>query len=721
MPINDGLFGKTPTHWTLLICDIKIRRLFSIDSTYTEEEHFKQLANTIRTSRNETVIQKLQQDLFNDAQYLYMDKLVVKQEQTENDCGPFILMYIQKFVTLTDSSIDCSSIDFKGILTKLVISQDYDALKMRKEVLTHIMTTQSAERAERAREILNKYFSVHSTPSQQRRKPKKPDARKKKGPKTKQPAKKRKKTANTSDLSEPSTLMSSTHEIPDPNKLTKTQLQEVSEAIKSLSSEESIAEECVNWYSRHLMDIYKVDFNAFVTSGSIQSYLVDETRSPHEFFMNKMLATDSRYLFLPINDAMTGLHWGLIVIDKNDLQVIFLDPLYDAEIHRQDVDKNLNEIDSYLNQDISKIHEILHQLQFQLIIVPVPQKQTTNDCGVYVLQYMRGLIELLTSNQFTDQSLLHAADRMIQQPINTRESRQEIKVYLQSLQPPTSRNRISGQTKIKRTRKYPVKKTDKVAQKKSKRTIRKPSDSDIGVPNVTHKEFLNSLPGELSNRQKRRRLKLHMIQQALQEAEELFQDSLIRPKLETLAPIDLTTPKINVAACEKTETTKTTAKSTTKVGKSKKFTTKPKASGKTNATKSLKPPKKQMIDFHCNSELPEDSNSCSILSFDIETREVDQLPVKKLTKRLNEQRQEQNEVLKNQSDSEREVWIEKHQVFMISGVFGHFIKDEFYLQESFVATSEESTFFSEGENPTDCHSLFFFEDEKQLLEFLSTI
>ncbi|KAL0241159.1 hypothetical protein GEMRC1_006394 [Eukaryota sp. GEM-RC1] len=129
-----------------------------------------------------------------------------------------------------------------------------------------------------------------------------------------------------------------------------------------------------------------------------------------------------------------------------------------------------------------------------------------------------------------------------------------------------------------------------------------------------------------------------MIQQALQKAAQLFQDSFIRPKLETLAPLDLTTPKINVAACEKTETTKTPAKSTAKVGKSKKSTTKPKASGKTNATKSLKPRKKQMIDFHCNSELPENSSSCSILSFDIETREVDQLPVKKLTKKLNEHR-----------------------------------------------------------------------------------
>ncbi|KAL0244303.1 hypothetical protein GEMRC1_008387 [Eukaryota sp. GEM-RC1] len=500
MPINDGLVGKTPTHWTLLICDIKIRRLFSIDSTYTEEEHFKHLANTIRASRNEKVVQRLQQDLFNDAQYLYMDKLVVKQEQTENDCGPFILLYIQKFVTLTDSYIDCSSIDFKEILTKLVTSQDYDALKMRKEVLTHISTTQSAERAKRAREILNKFFSVYSTPSQQRRKPKNQMQERKKVLKlNNRPKKERRllillnlpvhcaislkvnlarfkglKTWNSPfDLSEPSTLISSTHEIPDPNKLTKTQLQEVSEAIKSLSSEESIAEECVNWYSRHLMDIYKVDFNAFVASGSLQSYLVDETQSLHEFFMNKILQTDSRYLFVPINDAMTGLHWGLIVIDKNDLQVIFLDPLYNVEDHRQDVDKNLNEIDSYLNQDISKIHEILHQLQFQLIIVPVLQKQTANDCGVYVLQFMRGLIELLTSNQFTDQSLLHAADRMIQQPINTRESRQEIKVYLQSLQPPTSRNRISGQTKIKRTCKYPVKKTDKVAQKKVKKDYTK--------------------------------------------------------------------------------------------------------------------------------------------------------------------------------------------------------------------------------------------------------
>ncbi|KAL0229312.1 hypothetical protein GEMRC1_013930 [Eukaryota sp. GEM-RC1] len=123
-----------------------------------------------------------------------------------------------------------------------------------------------------------------------------------------------------------------------------------------------------------------------------------------------------------------------------------------------------------------------------------------------------------------------------------------------------------------------------------------------------------------------------------------------------------------------------------------------------------------MIEFLKHSQLPNNSNHCSILSFDIETREIDQIPAETVTQELDDQRKNENESLKMKSDAEREVWIENQQVFMISGVFGHFIKDQFYLQDNFVATYE-LTHESDVELPPDCRNLRFFEDEKQLLEF----
>ncbi|KAL0248774.1 hypothetical protein GEMRC1_004008 [Eukaryota sp. GEM-RC1] len=248
-------------------------------------------------------------------------------------------------------------------------------------------------------------------------------------------------SVGTSEISQPSTLMSSPDEIPDsnPNALTQSELQQVSEAIQSLSPDGWIVDDCVNWYSRHLMEIYGVDLNAFVTPGSVQSFLVHENQSLHQFFINKIIQANSRYLFLPINDALinesSGLHWGLIVIDTHDELFIFLDPLYDVEDHRQDVGKNLHEINSFLNQVISKVDETLHQLNYRLIIVPVIEKQTPNDCGIYVLEYMRGLLELLTSHELSDQPLIQAAGILLQNSINAQESRQVIKLYLQSLQP----------------------------------------------------------------------------------------------------------------------------------------------------------------------------------------------------------------------------------------------------------------------------------------------
>ncbi|KAL0248791.1 hypothetical protein GEMRC1_004025 [Eukaryota sp. GEM-RC1] len=43
MPVNDGLFGGIPTHWTILVCDIKDRLIYSIDSLFTEQQHLEDL------------------------------------------------------------------------------------------------------------------------------------------------------------------------------------------------------------------------------------------------------------------------------------------------------------------------------------------------------------------------------------------------------------------------------------------------------------------------------------------------------------------------------------------------------------------------------------------------------------------------------------------------------------------------------------------------------
>ncbi|KAL0241489.1 hypothetical protein GEMRC1_006724 [Eukaryota sp. GEM-RC1] len=159
-----------------------------------------------------------------------------------------------------------------------------------------------------------------------------------------------------------------------------------------------------------------------------------------------------------------------------------------------------------------------------------------------------------------------------------------------------------------------------------------------------------------------------MIEQALEEAKELFQESyhnFSRPELTDLPEINLPTPKINVAACEKPDTTEketiessdttetTTAAGNRKSTVAKRKTTKPKASGVSNAIKSLKPPKKPMIEFLKHSQLPNNSNHCSILSFDIETREIDQIPAETLTEELDDQRKNENKSLKMKSDAEK--------------------------------------------------------------------
>ncbi|KAL0241108.1 hypothetical protein GEMRC1_006343 [Eukaryota sp. GEM-RC1] len=137
IPIHDGLFDTTATHWSLLICDIQNKQYFSIDSMCTEDQH-SQFSNTL--SRIDNVISQLQQFLFDMANFSYIARVPVQQVQTLNDCGPFILMYMNKFV-----ECESTSTNLFEILSKVSNCVAYNALEMRKQILSQIVTTHPDE------------------------------------------------------------------------------------------------------------------------------------------------------------------------------------------------------------------------------------------------------------------------------------------------------------------------------------------------------------------------------------------------------------------------------------------------------------------------------------------------------------------------------------------------------------------------------------------------
>ncbi|KAL0246629.1 hypothetical protein GEMRC1_007840 [Eukaryota sp. GEM-RC1] len=161
IPINDGVFRGTATHWTLLVCDIDSTSFFSLDPMYTDSS--TQLSFDVLT-HNDQVVNRLQEYLRDFGNFSNLGKLPVIKHQTPSDCGPFILMYMQRFVHLA-SSLD----NFQEIMFQVQGYVDYDAVDMRKQVLNLIAFTHPTPFAILAVSIVNEYFSNNTQARVQKR------------------------------------------------------------------------------------------------------------------------------------------------------------------------------------------------------------------------------------------------------------------------------------------------------------------------------------------------------------------------------------------------------------------------------------------------------------------------------------------------------------------------------------------------------------------------
>ncbi|KAL0248763.1 hypothetical protein GEMRC1_003997 [Eukaryota sp. GEM-RC1] len=151
IPINDGVFGGTATHWTLLVCDIDSTSFSSLDPMYTDSSI--QLSFDVST-QNDQVVSTLQVYLRDIGNFSNLGKLPVIKHQTPNDCGPYILMYMQRFVHLASLSDN-----FQEIMSQVQGYVDYDAFEMRKQVLNLIATTHPIPFAILAVSIVHECFS----------------------------------------------------------------------------------------------------------------------------------------------------------------------------------------------------------------------------------------------------------------------------------------------------------------------------------------------------------------------------------------------------------------------------------------------------------------------------------------------------------------------------------------------------------------------------------
>ncbi|KAL0239587.1 hypothetical protein GEMRC1_009695 [Eukaryota sp. GEM-RC1] len=103
-----------------------------------------------------------------------------------------------------------------------------------------------------------------------------------------------------------------------------------------------------------------------------------------------------RYFIAPVinNTGTKGYHWGLLIIDCQHTKWLFIDPNYDTNDFYLD-EENVECPSGSFNVFLSTVHSALSVLEYRPIIVPVTQKQTPNDCGVYVLEYIRIFVHAL--------------------------------------------------------------------------------------------------------------------------------------------------------------------------------------------------------------------------------------------------------------------------------------------------------------------------------------
>ncbi|KAL0238500.1 hypothetical protein GEMRC1_012973 [Eukaryota sp. GEM-RC1] len=164
----------------------------------------------------------------------------------------------------------------------------------------------------------------------------------------------------------------------------------------------------------------------YITSHNLLSFLYDK--------IHECLNRGNRFLIAPLNDGFTepaqsGIHWGLIIIDCQIRNWMFIDPYYDTGDFAQD--GNIIKT-SLLTNVLSIVVSVLSILEFEPIVFPVTRKQTPNDCGIYVIEYIHQFLNI--QNELP--SLSHAEASLLNMEIDALAVRNEIYSYLESLNPP---------------------------------------------------------------------------------------------------------------------------------------------------------------------------------------------------------------------------------------------------------------------------------------------
>ncbi|KAL0232937.1 hypothetical protein GEMRC1_011684 [Eukaryota sp. GEM-RC1] len=163
----------------------------------------------------------------------------------------------------------------------------------------------------------------------------------------------------------------------------------------------------------------------YITSNNLFSFLLDKTL--------ECLKRGNRFLIAPLNDGFTepaqsGIHWGLIIIDCQIRNWMFIDPYYDTRDFAQD--GNIIKT-SLLTNVLSIVVSVLSILEFEPIVFPVMRKQTPNDCGIYVIEYIHQFLNNLSELP----SMSHAESLLLNMEIDALAVRNEIYSYLESLNP----------------------------------------------------------------------------------------------------------------------------------------------------------------------------------------------------------------------------------------------------------------------------------------------
>ncbi|KAL0248736.1 hypothetical protein GEMRC1_003970 [Eukaryota sp. GEM-RC1] len=174
-------------------------------------------------------------------------------------------------------------------------------------------------------------------------------------------------------------------------------------ALQTLLPDEWIDDEVIDEYCKYLFNLHNYPVECFISPTLMLHNTVDTTTQQFDdvlltnFIIQQLTKIcHCRYFIAPVinNTGTKGYHWGLLIIDRHISKWLFIDPNYDTNDFYLD-EENVECPSGSFNVFLSTVHSALCVLEYMPIIVPVTQKQTPNDCGVYVLEYIRIFVHAL--------------------------------------------------------------------------------------------------------------------------------------------------------------------------------------------------------------------------------------------------------------------------------------------------------------------------------------